>query len=123
MTLRKILTGGLVSVGAIALIAAYFVIDPSQTVWAPKCMFNVLTGLQCAGCGSQRMVHALLHGDLSSAWHYNAFLLCLLPLLAVMAFAAAFRTRLPRLYAAVNSLPVLIAVGTGIILWSILRNL
>jgi len=41
----------------------------------PKCPFNYLTGLDCPGCGATRMVHALLHGDIAAAWHFNAFLL------------------------------------------------
>lgn len=108
---------------ALALALLYFLFDPGSSPWAPKCAFHALTGWDCPGCGSQRMIHALLHGDLSAAWHANAFLLIATPLLAIMAFSACFRTRLPRLYKIVNSLPVIIAVCLAIVIWTIARNL
>lgn len=45
--------------------ALYFIFDPAVTRWAPKCMFRVLTGYDCPGCGSQRALHALLHADMA----------------------------------------------------------
>lgn len=106
-----------------ALAALYYMFDPMQSRWLPKCMFYVLTGWECPGCGSQRMVHALAHGDLMAAWHANAFLLCMLPLLAVMAYASIFREKCQRLYAAVNSVPVIIGAGVALVAWAVLRNL
>lgn len=101
----------------------YFFFDPVSTSWAPKCITYSLTGLQCPGCGSQRMMHALFHGDFEAAWHFNPFLICFLPVIATMAFAAATRTRFPRLYSMVNSLPVIIGVAVSLVLWTILRNI
>lgn len=90
---------------------------------APKCTFKFLTGYDCPGCGSQRMLHALLHGDIAAAWQANAVLLCMIPLLAIMIFAAMTRLRNPRLYAVVNSLPVIISLLAITIIWTILRNI
>ncbi len=69
-------------VGLAALVVAasvYFTFDPSHSAWFPKCPFLVLTGYKCPGCGSQRAVHALLTGNLATAWHYNALLVVALP--------------------------------------------
>lgn len=101
----------------------YFIFDPADSALAPKCIFHSLTGWDCPGCGSQRMLHALLHGDLRGAWHANAFLLCASPLLALMIFSALFRTRLPRLYNILNSVPSIIIVSASLTAWTILRNL
>ena len=96
--------------------------DPMQSRWLPKCMFYVLTGWECPGCGSQRMVHALAHGDLASAWNANPFLVCLIPVLALMAYASIFREKSPRLYSVVNSVPVIVTIGVALVLWAVLRN-
>ena len=101
----------------------YYFFDPLESKWAPKCMFRLLTGWDCPGCGSQRAVHALLHGDFGAAWEANPFLLCVLPLLALMGYAAAVRVKRPRLYAALNSIPMIAAISAALLLWFLLRNL
>jgi len=53
---------------------------PGQAL--PFCPWRRLTGLQCPGCGGTRMAYDLLHGDLAAAWHDNAALLLVLPLVA-----------------------------------------
>ena len=120
---RRIIGRVAIGAGVLALLALYFIFDPGRSALAPKCMFHAVTGWDCAGCGSQRMLHALLHGDLAGAWRANAFLLCVAPLVAVMAWAAMFRERWPRLYSRVNSLPVIIRMGAGILVWTVARNL
>lgn len=121
-TSRKIYIA-VITVAIAAVILLYFIYDPAVSVWAPKCVFHAITGYDCPGCGSQRMIHALLHGDIAQAWHANAFLLCASPWLALMAVAACFRTSMPRLYSAVNSLPAIIITAAAIIAWTILRNI
>lgn len=60
-------------------------LDPAQYVFMPKCIFRMLTGWDCPGCGLQRAVHALLHGHFWEAVQYNYFLLLGIPyVLAVM---------------------------------------
>lgn len=48
--------------------------DPIQYKFMPKCLFKILTGLNCPGCGIQRAIHALLHGHIAEAIHYNYYL-------------------------------------------------
>ena len=122
MTSSRVIPKIVIAAVAVLAVAFYFLSDPAISRFAPKCIFYVATGLQCPGCGSQRMFHALLHGDLASAWGYNAVLLCLLPLLVVMAFSAATRKTYPRLYASLNSVPMIIALGTLVVGWGVIRN-
>ena len=50
----------------------------------PRCPFLLLTGLYCPGCGSQRAVHALLHGQVARAAGLNLLAAVLsLPILAL----------------------------------------
>lgn len=68
---------------AVTVIIVYYRFDPTASWWMPRCPSKLLTGYDCPGCGSQRMLHALLHGDIAAAWRFNPFILLSLPFLAV----------------------------------------
>lgn len=44
------------------------------------CLILARTGFYCAGCGTQRMLDALLQGDVPGAFRQNPFMFCALPL-------------------------------------------
>ena len=48
------------------------------------CVFRMITGWRCPGCGITTLFLSLLHGDISAAFLANPFLFCTLPLLAVL---------------------------------------
>ncbi|MCH5352056.1 MAG: DUF2752 domain-containing protein [Acutalibacter sp.] len=60
-------------------------------LWKPPCLILRFTGLYCPGCGGQRMVFSLLHGDFSAAFQRNPFLFCFLPLLLLYSIMEAVR--------------------------------
>ena len=103
-------------------ITIYYTFDPESNLF-PQCIFYQLTGWECAGCGSQRMLHALLHGDVVAAWHYNPAILIVSPILLVMLIASFFRNKKPRFYNAVYSPWVVWSVLGGLLAWWILRNI
>lgn len=115
--------GIIIGIAAVVLLGLYFIFDPSETRWAPKCMFHTMTGLDCPGCGSQRMVHALLHGRWGEAWHQNAMLLVMTPLLLLMAYSAVLRRKMLRLYAVLNSPAMIVGITALLIAWTVVRNL
>ena len=43
------------------------------------CIFHLLTGLQCPGCGITRMCGALIRLDFATAWESNPAILILIP--------------------------------------------
>ncbi len=57
-----------------AALLAVFWFDPSQHGFYPKCLLHSLTGWNCAGCGSLRALHHLLHGEFLPAFRSNALL-------------------------------------------------
>lgn len=62
----------------------FFVMDPGRFPFAPRCVFKLLTGLDCPACGVQRAAHALLHGHVAEAIHYNFFLFLSVPYLLLL---------------------------------------
>lgn len=110
-------------VAVIIILILYFVYNPADYPLAPKCGFKSITGYDCPGCGSQRLLHGLLHGDIGAAWHANPFLLCLLPLLFLMIGASLTRKRFPRFYAVMNSPAMILGTGVSLMVWWVIRNL
>jgi hypothetical protein len=68
----------IIAAGAILLL--YFFVEPKNGN-LPKCLFHQITGLYCPGCGGQRSLHALLHGNILTAMNYNLLFILLLPLI------------------------------------------
>lgn len=52
--------------------------DPSKGPILP-CIFNLVTGYQCPGCGMTRAVNSVMHGDIMAAYGYNK-LIFLIPI-------------------------------------------
>lgn len=111
---------------AVAVTAALawfmYAFDPLKTPFYPKCPSKTLLGIDCPGCGTARAVHALVHGDIGTAWHYNPFLFFAVALLAVLAVAPGF-TPQSRLRRVIDSPAFVIAVTVLIILWTVARNI
>lgn len=55
------------------------------TGWGIPCVFHLLTGKYCPGCGISRMFMALARLDIVLAARYNLLVLCLLPFGIVLA--------------------------------------
>lgn len=101
----------------------YYALDPSTSGAFPQCFFLSLTGYKCPGCGIQRAIHALLHGDVAGAFRYNAFLMVAIPWIALCLFAESRRTRNPRLYARLKPELLMWLLLAAVLIWWILRNI
>lgn len=123
MSRRSVIAMLAVAAVVVAGVVIYSTFDPSASRWFPRCPFLMLTGLKCPGCGTQRAIHALLHGDVLSALHFNALLPVSIPLLLLYGYAELVRTRKPRFYNRVNSITAILAVLIVVIVWWIVRNI
>ena len=117
---------GIGMVLALALVAYYY-IDPSQYLLVPKCPVKMLTGLDCPGCGFQRALHALLHGQLREAVAFNPFLLFALPIVGLWCLVRLrIYQRQPEenvsSLVAVNRVLIFLYIA-GYFLWFVIRNL
>jgi hypothetical protein len=70
---------------ALIVLVLYFSCDARRGGF-PQCPFHRITGLYCPGCGSQRALSALLHGDIIEAFHDNILMVLFLPLLLYSAW-------------------------------------
>lgn len=99
-------------------------LDPTQYVFMPKCIFRMLTGWDCPGCGLQRAVHALLHGRFWEAVQYNYFLLLGIPYVLAVMYMEWFTSgeKHLRLRRVLYHRYVLYAYVTLYLAWWVLRN-
>lgn len=56
---------------------------PGEHRFYPRCVFHVVTGLACPGCGALRAAHSFLHGDVAAAFRFNPLLFVVLPLMGL----------------------------------------
>ncbi len=103
--------------------AAYYFFDPLEVRWMPRCIWKVVTGMDCPGCGSQRMAHALMHGDLLVAWHGNAYAICMLPVVIFHVWLEFVKHIHRRLYAKVHHPAIITLLASSIFIWWLFRNL
>jgi Protein of unknown function (DUF2752) len=105
--------------------AAIWIGDPTTPGGPlPICPTKALLGIDCPGCGSLRMLYALMHGNLAAAVRYNAVALIAIVLL-VWAYAAWTYGRLTgrRVWSWQHyrwSAPIALAV---VLVWFVVRNL
>ncbi|MBO4965682.1 MAG: DUF2752 domain-containing protein [Muribaculaceae bacterium] len=103
--------------------AVYAAFDPAEAYWMPKCITFMITGYKCPGCGSQRMIHSLLTGNLAEAFRQNAFLVLMIPVIIFLIWLEFNRTRHRHLYIRIYGkwgCIVFCLLATG---WTVLRNI
>lgn len=69
------------ALGSGAAAAVLFAFDPARVGFFPSCPWYALTGWHCAGCGTMRACHQLLHGRLGAAFALNPLTVLTLPLI------------------------------------------
>ena len=119
---RRLVLAGVIALTAI-LGTVYALVDPATAWWMPKCPVKWSTGFDCPGCGSQRAIHALLHGEFLRAFHENALLFFMIPFLALLAYAELTAVQHPRLHRLLLHPGVIIGVIVLILGWAVVRNL
>lgn len=81
---RALMPHGIVLAGAAAATALVAVVDPNRPGHYPTCPFLAMTGYYCPGCGAMRLVNALAHGHVGTAFGFNPLLFLLLPVLGYL---------------------------------------
>lgn len=120
---RKLLWIG-VPVAIVGAALLYRAVDPSHSLWLPRCPFHALTGLECPACGGQRALHALLLGRVGDALRFNPFLVVSVPYLLAVAWTSLDSGRLAvRLRPLVQHRCVAWGYCVLFVVWWVVRNL
>lgn len=75
------------------------------------------------GCGAQRVIHNLLHGDITGAFKANALFTILSPIIIFLLWLELKRKDKATLYAKIYSPITAIVMASILMSWFILRNL
>ncbi|TGY58024.1 DUF2752 domain-containing protein [Parabacteroides distasonis] len=100
----------------------YYYCNPEQYQLFPKCPFVSLTGYKCIGCGSQRVIHSLLHLDIAQAFKYNMLLVISIPYLGLLIYTEYYKKNL-NLYSLIHNYKVTIGYLLLILTWWVFRNI
>lgn len=123
LTARRLRWLALIFAGVAVVFLIYFFLNPFTSSFAPKCIIRSLTGYDCPGCGSQRLIHALAHGDFRGAWDANPFIICITPLLILWIWIDADPSTYPRASRFVSSPAFIITLLIIIGCWTVARNI
>lgn len=77
--MRKLIVVSFSIIFPIIIITLYYFYNEANSAWSMQCTFHQVTGLQCPGCGGQRALHHLLHGNLITSLRYNALFVIFIP--------------------------------------------
>ena len=111
-------------IGVLIIIGILYGLFVMYTGIGIPCLFHLLTGLSCPGCGVSRMCISLMKFDFKAAYNYNKMLFVLLPLLLVFFAYELYKyiryddTKLTKVQSAI--LYIVIAL---LLFWGIIRNL
>lgn len=116
---KTILISAAVLLGGCAYAVFY-----TKTGFGIPCLFHLITGLNCPGCGVTRMLLYLVRLDFANAFRSNAVLFCMLPFLAIL--LAYWQYRYIRYGTAKSNKAIEIVcwIFVGVLLvWGVVRNL
>ena len=119
----KVAAAAVFLIDAAAIVSFWYYRHDPSAGGAPQCLFRLLTGYECPGCGAQRALHAIVHGHLAQAWNFNPFIFFAVPAAAFYIVAEAGRELGPRFHARVIRPVILVGILIAVIGWWILRNI
>ena len=122
--MRELLPHGAVLAGVASASVLVAFVDPNEPGHYPTCPFLFATGYYCPGCGMMRMVNALTHGHVGTAFGFNPLLFLLLPVFGYLYVRwTVLTTRGLPMRSALFRAPVVYGlIGLLIVYW-IVRNL
>ena len=102
----------------------YYVFNPESNRFLLKCPFKFTTGFDCPGCGSQRALHALLHGEFRQAFSYNPLFIIAIPYVFIGILFEWFGLKysFPKIRKALFGKTAIYIIAVVMILFFVVRN-
>lgn len=112
----------ILGLGVLSFLAVllYFAFNPEKGFLYPKCPVHSYMGIHCAGCGSQRAFHDLLHLRFKEAIGHNALLLPAL-IVIIQHLGSRFGVLKQKSFLDFRYAPIILFVV--ILLFMVLRNI
>ena len=106
------------------ILIGYYFLNKNYHVAIP-CIFHEITGLYCPGCGTTRLIFALLKGNIDAAYNYNRLVFIMLPFIILYSLYMIYLYIVNKEDKILNRIPksfeyILIFI---ILLFGILRNI
>lgn len=103
----------------------YYFFNPESTSFLLKCPFKFFTGFDCPGCGSQRALHAALHGEFKQAFSYNPLFIVAIPyaFIGILFEWFGLKYRFPKFRKVLFGKTAIYFIAAFIVLFFIFRNL
>ena len=79
---KRILKVISILIASFLVLIGYYFLSTNYNITIP-CLFHLITGFYCPGCGTTRLVFALLNGHVSEAYNYNRLFFILLPFIVM----------------------------------------
>ncbi|MGB7449340.1 MAG: DUF2752 domain-containing protein [Ornithinimicrobium sp.] len=119
---RALRTATITGVGVVGATALIHLWDPNQAGSYGFCPLRAGTGLLCPMCGGLRSVHALTHGEWSTAWALNPALVAVLPVAVVVWMLWVWRAKQGRTDTYLERMDVFVPLVTVFVLFGVARN-
>jgi hypothetical protein len=115
------IAAGCCLVAGAAYVAA---VDPSEGGVYPICPIRAVTGWWCPGCGLTRATHHLVHGEFTTALHFNVMVVPVLMLIGAL-WAGWYLRSTGRPVGVLGRLPAwaYVAVTSVLAVFAVVRNL
>ncbi len=109
----------------LGFVSFYYLNNPQQSFFMPKCYVLTTTGYKCFGCGMQTAIYHILHFEFIQAIKANAlFCFLLLYIIPLLFFEKSFKTsRFKQFYSILYSQLSYIIIAFFAIIFLVLRNL
>lgn len=106
-----------------AVLAGYYIFVRMTGLSLP-CLFKLVTGLECPGCGNTRAFMSLLRLDIKGAFGYNYFIFAeILYFCWAAAYTSVRYIKSGRFYLEIRPVWVNVLFLSVFILWGIVRNI
>jgi hypothetical protein len=120
---KRIVTVAVICAAAAALLGLYYFLYKRFGFGIP-CLFNLITGLKCPGCGNTRAVDELLHLHFAEALSYNYMMPAeVLFILYVSIRSAVIYIKTGRRTLGTGCEPAAVVFLVVLIAWWIVRNI